>query len=295
MRGSRSTVGRGWGRAAHEHADADGGFVGGPVDGGSACVVLGDRAFDDAVFRANPPGGQKVSQDVTADGADEINVGAGDDVGGQDELVPGGGEGGGEAGPVRVGARDAVGGVGHRGPQCLVGGQQGPDLLLDAVGGAGPQDVPAQDRGLQLRVGGFDLPAFVVEPDEFTGRVSGGIGEGGQQPVVARARALGGADGDLGLDGTHGQWTDPGQDRAVTAAGHRGQLPVRLAAHEQIGAGGGQLVQQGGGGEVPVAQQHPSPKVHRQAAGVLQLTGRGRAEHGPDQRPGPAGHQRGQT
>ncbi|MER0479729.1 hypothetical protein ABR737_15505 [Streptomyces sp. Edi2] len=52
---------------------------------------------------------------MTADGADKVNVGAGEDARGQDELVSGSGEGGGEAGPVRVGARGAVGGVGHRG------------------------------------------------------------------------------------------------------------------------------------------------------------------------------------
>ncbi|MET8130267.1 thiamine pyrophosphate-dependent enzyme [Streptomyces sp. NPDC005231] len=159
MMGQRRSVraGSGVSRAAREHVDADGGFVGGPVYGGSACVVFGDRSFGDAVFGADPPGGHEVGQDVAADCADEVDVGAGDDAGGQNELVPGGGEGGGEAGPVRIGAWDTVGGVGHRGPQCLVGGQQGPDFLLDAVRSAGPQDSAAQDRGFQLRVGGLDL------------------------------------------------------------------------------------------------------------------------------------------
>ncbi|MER7258724.1 hypothetical protein [Streptomyces parvus] len=33
---------------------------------------------------------------MTADGADELDVRVGDDAGGQDDLVPGGGEGGGK-------------------------------------------------------------------------------------------------------------------------------------------------------------------------------------------------------
>ncbi|GGS62198.1 hypothetical protein GCM10010221_71060 [Streptomyces parvus] len=37
-----------------------------------------------------------MGQDVTADGADELDVRVGDDAGGQDDLVPGGGEGGGK-------------------------------------------------------------------------------------------------------------------------------------------------------------------------------------------------------
>jgi hypothetical protein len=64
-----------------------GGFVGGPVDGGSACVVLGDRAYDDAVFGADPAGGRELGQDIMADGADQIDVRAGEAAGGQNLLV----------------------------------------------------------------------------------------------------------------------------------------------------------------------------------------------------------------
>ncbi|MFI8008002.1 hypothetical protein [Streptomyces sp. NPDC086010] len=83
---------------------------------GPRALVFGDRAFDDAVFGADPSGGQEMGENVVADGAGQVGARAGDDAGGQDELIAGGGESGGEAGPVGVGARDAVGGVGHRGP-----------------------------------------------------------------------------------------------------------------------------------------------------------------------------------
>jgi len=66
-----------------------GGFVGGPVDGGSACAVCGEHAFDDAVFGADPPGGQELGQDMMADGADQIDVRAGEAAGGQNKLVAG--------------------------------------------------------------------------------------------------------------------------------------------------------------------------------------------------------------
>ena len=39
----------------------------------------------------------------------------------------------------------------------VLGLGQGVDLLLDAVGGAGPQDPAAEDGRLQLQVGGLDL------------------------------------------------------------------------------------------------------------------------------------------
>jgi len=55
-----------------------------------------------------------------------------------------------ENGPVGVGAWPAVGGVGHCDTQRLVGDEQGVQFLVDAVGGAGPQDASAEDRGLDL-------------------------------------------------------------------------------------------------------------------------------------------------
>ena len=99
-------------------------------------------------------------------------AGPGGDAGGEDDLVAGGVEGDGEAGAVGVGAGDGGGGVGDRGAQRLVGDQQGLDLLLDAVGGAGAQDAAAEDGGLELKVGGLDLPALVVEGRQFAGRVA---------------------------------------------------------------------------------------------------------------------------
>ena len=69
-----------------------GGFVGCPVDGGSACVVMGDRAYDDAGFGADPPGGWELGQVMMADGrwrADQIDVRAGQAAGGQNKLVAG--------------------------------------------------------------------------------------------------------------------------------------------------------------------------------------------------------------
>jgi hypothetical protein len=66
-----------------------GGVVGGPVDGGSACVVFGDRVYDDAVIGADPPGGPDLGQDVMADGADQIDVRAGEAAGGENKQVAG--------------------------------------------------------------------------------------------------------------------------------------------------------------------------------------------------------------
>jgi len=55
----------------------------------SACIVFGERAFDDAVFVADPPGGQELGQDMMADGADQIDVRAGEVAGGQNKLAAG--------------------------------------------------------------------------------------------------------------------------------------------------------------------------------------------------------------
>ncbi|MGW4985524.1 hypothetical protein [Streptomyces mirabilis] len=55
-----------------------------------------------------------------------------DDVGGLDHEVAGGLDGYGEAAAVRVGARPGLGGLHHHGSKCLVEGEQGPHLLLDA-------------------------------------------------------------------------------------------------------------------------------------------------------------------
>ena len=80
----------------------------------------------------------------------------GEDARGLDDLVAGAVQRDGEACPVRIGALGCVGGVGDGGAQGLVSDEQGPILLLDAVGGPGAQDPAAEDRGLQLEVGGLD-------------------------------------------------------------------------------------------------------------------------------------------
>jgi hypothetical protein len=46
-----------------------------------------------------------VGQDRAADDADQVDDGVGEDTGGLGELVAGGVQGGGEAGPVGAGAR----------------------------------------------------------------------------------------------------------------------------------------------------------------------------------------------
>ena len=86
---------------------------------------------------------------VPADHPGQVDDGADDDACCLHDLVAGGLPGDGKAGPVRVGAGLADGGVGHRSAQHLVGHQQGVDLLGDGLRGAGAQDVAAQDGGLQ--------------------------------------------------------------------------------------------------------------------------------------------------
>ena len=84
-----------------------------------------------------------------------------------------------------VGAGNGRGGVGDGGSQGLVGDEQGVDLLFDAVGGAGAQHPAAQDGGLELEVGGLDLPSFVVEDGQVGGGVAGWVGQGGDEPAAA--------------------------------------------------------------------------------------------------------------
>ena len=142
-----------------------GGLVAGPVDAGASGLVLGDGAFDDPGADPERRAGSRlartwrpmvptrsmtVSAMTPAAWMSWSRAAAGD----------------GEAGPVGIGAGPGAGGVGHGGAQQLVGDQQGVDLLLDAVGGAGAQDPAAQDGGLEFQVGGFDLPPLVIEADE---------------------------------------------------------------------------------------------------------------------------------
>jgi hypothetical protein len=139
-----------------EDGDVDGRFVGGSVDLAFG-VVPGHGAFDDPGADAQPSGGHEAGEDEAADRSGEVDDGVGGDARCEDDLVAGGVQGDGEAGPVRVRAGNGRGGVGDGGAEGLVGDEQGVDLLLDAVGGAGAQDAAAEDGGLELEVGGFDL------------------------------------------------------------------------------------------------------------------------------------------
>src|SRR5581483_3050676 len=128
----------------------------------------------------------------------------------------------GEAGPVGVGAGDGRSGVGDGGADGLVGDEQGVDLLLDAVWGAGAQDAAAEDGGFELEVAGLYLPAFVVEGDDLCGGVAGGVGQSGDQTVAAGGAAGAGGDGDLCVD-------DPDRD----AAEGRQPVPVGEAVQDR--------------------------------------------------------------
>src|SRR6266702_7686712 len=151
--------------------DGDGGLAGCAVDFAPG-VVPGHGALDDAGADAQPPAGHEAGQDEPADLAGQVGGGAGEDAGGEDDLVAGGVQGDGEAGAVGVGAGDGAGGVGDGGAQYLVGDQQGVDLLVDAGGGAGAQDPAAEDGGLELEVGGLDLPALAVKNGDLGGGVA---------------------------------------------------------------------------------------------------------------------------
>src|SRR5215813_6455432 len=149
-----------------------------------AVEVAGGGAFDLAGAVAGPPGRQEAVQDGAADPADARGVaGIGDAAGGGD-LVAGCFQGGGEAGPVRVGAGHGLGGRGHRHPDQLVDGEQRPQFLFGAGPVAGAHHVPAEESVAQRQVGDLDLPALVVEPDQLAGRVAQPVGQRGDEAVV---------------------------------------------------------------------------------------------------------------
>ena len=138
-----------------------------------AVEVAGGGAFDLAGAVAGPAGGQQGGQDGAADDAGQVG-GRGADPCGGGELVAGGFQGGGEAGPVGVGAGPGLDGVDHGHAQQLVEGQQRPQFLLHAGLVARAQDAAVQQGVPQGQEGGLDLPPLVVEPDQRVGRVSGG-------------------------------------------------------------------------------------------------------------------------
>ena len=159
---------------------------------------------------------------MPADCPGQVGDGAGEDACGEDDLVAGGVQGDGEAGAVGVGAGD--GRVGDGGAQCLVGNQQGVDLLLDPVGGAGAQDPAAEDCGLELEVGGLDFPALVIENGQVAGGVAGRVGQGGDQPAAARGVPGAGGEGDLGVDDPDRDAAEARQPRSVGQALQDGEF-----------------------------------------------------------------------
>ncbi len=193
-----------------------------------------------------------MGQDAAADGADQVDGLVGDDARGLDDLVAGGFRRDGEAAPVWVGRRVAVGGVRDRDPQGLVDRQQRVDLLGDAGGGAGAQDATAEHGPLDLEVGGLDLPALVVEPDQLEGWVAPVVKEGGGQPVDACVAPRCSGDGDLALDDAYGYTGDDRAVGAVAVAAHDGCLADGGQAGEQVGAGARDGGEEGVGGEAPV-------------------------------------------
>src|SRR5262252_8712255 len=183
-----------------QDVDADGCFVGAPVDTEALVGVAGHRPLDGPGADAEAAPGHGVVQDGAADGAGQVDGFAGDHVCCLDDLVACGLEGGAEAGPVGVSAGGGRGGVGDGDPDRLVDGQQGVDLLGDAGQGAGAQDAAAQHGFLDLEVGGLDLPPLVVEGDQVEGRVAAGVEQAGGQPVGPGLGAGCGGDGNLALD-----------------------------------------------------------------------------------------------
>src|SRR5262249_6661152 len=91
-----------------------------------ADVVAGGGTFHFPGAVARPPGGQQAGEDGAADPAGVAWAAGVLDAACGDDLLPRGFERGGEAGPVRVGARDGPGGGGHRHAQRLVDGQERP-------------------------------------------------------------------------------------------------------------------------------------------------------------------------
>jgi hypothetical protein len=153
-----------------------GGLVGGAVDF-AAGVVPGHGAFDGAGADAETAVGHECCQDEAADLPGQVDDGAGDHARGEDDLVAGGVQGDGEAGPVGVGAGDGRGGVGDGGAQCLVGDQQGADFLLDAVGVRARRTRPPRMVDMSSRqavsLGAWDQEGLMNQLDEIYPQESG--------------------------------------------------------------------------------------------------------------------------
>ena len=83
----------------------------------------------------------------------------------------------------------AGGGLAHHDADEVVGEQQPPNFLIDALGSLAPQRFgPVERVGLQLIEGEFEFPALVVEGGEFGGRVDRGVEQRGEEHVGAEPR-----------------------------------------------------------------------------------------------------------
>ena len=102
-----------------DHGDGVGSLV-------AVVEVAGGGAFDLAGAEAGPAGGQQGGQDGAADDAGQVGRVIRPDPLGCGELVACGFQGGGEAGPVGVGAGPGLDGGDHGHAQQLVDGEQGP-------------------------------------------------------------------------------------------------------------------------------------------------------------------------
>src|SRR5262249_21426764 len=133
-------AGAGGARGRHRRGGVGGGegeVERGDGGGGGGVVVVevgvpGGGDFDLAGAVAGGAGGQQGGQDGPADRAGQVGGAVWADAGGGGELVSGGFHRGGEAGPVRVGARAGLDGGDHSRAQQLGEGEQGPGLLFQA-------------------------------------------------------------------------------------------------------------------------------------------------------------------
>ena len=175
-------------------------------------------------------------------------------------------------GPVGVGARDGRGGVGDGCAQCLVGDEQGVDLLLERRRGCRPQDAAAEDGRLQLEVGGLDLPALMVENGQVGGGVAGRVGQGGDSPgtrwMVLPALVVTVQAASMTRTVTPPRRDSRGPVGQALQDGERGGAVPGLDADQEVRLRRGNLPGQGPAAEVPVGeQQHPCAQAAGQVRG----------------------------
>src|SRR6266498_5449228 len=101
--------------------DVDGGWVGAAVDVAGLGAVLRYGAFGGPGVSSGAPVGQEGVEDGGPDAADQVDLGAGGDGGGSDDLVAGGVERDAEAGPVGIDV--GVGGGSRRPSRCAGSGR----------------------------------------------------------------------------------------------------------------------------------------------------------------------------